>query len=141
MKRIVYTYGVYDLLHVGHLNLMKSASLQGDYLIVGVVKDKAVKTMKGSNRPVINETDRAKLVDNLKCVNKVVLQDEFDPSVSIKSLFEAGVKINTLVLGEDQKHLSKAALAYLVAKYDIKIVRLERTKNVSTSDIVKKLGA
>jgi rfaE bifunctional protein nucleotidyltransferase chain/domain len=140
MKNIVFVYGVYDLFHLGHLKLLERAKSYGDYLVVGIVEDKAVKKLKGKNRPIIPTYQRAQLVYNLKCVDKVILQKEFNPIQTIENLlFEDGIKVNTLVLGEDQNHLSHNNLKYLMRRYNMIVERLPRTKGISTSDIIEKI--
>lgn len=138
-KTLVYTYGVYDLFHLGHLNLLKQAKTFGDKLIVGVVMDKAVQKQKGINRPIIPTNQRAEIINNCKYVYKTVLQDKFKPIDSIELLRSEGYLINTLVLGEDQKHLSNEDKKYLIKMYKLSIETLPRTFGVSTSDIIQKI--
>src|ERR1041385_1089871 len=64
-KRVVFTNGVFDLIHRGHIEYLSKAKALGDVLIVGVNDDASVRRIKGSNRPVVNESDRAYIVANL----------------------------------------------------------------------------
>lgn len=79
-RRIVFTNGVFDILHRGHITLLNLASEQGDYLIVGVNSDASVKTLnKGPERPINGEIDRAIVLAGMQCVNAVVIFNESTP--------------------------------------------------------------
>ena len=65
-KRIVFTNGCFDILHVGHVRYLKEAKALGDILILGLNSDCSVKSLKGSNRPINNESDRAEVLSALK---------------------------------------------------------------------------
>lgn len=75
-KRLVFTNGCFDLLHVGHLRLLQKARSMGDLLIVGVNTDESVRALKGAERPIVPEAERAELVAGLECVDYVVLFPE-----------------------------------------------------------------
>jgi len=81
MKK-VYTYGVFDLLHPGHLALLEEAKSLGDCLIVGVLSDAAAESFK--RRPIMDERERMRMVGALKCVDKVVMQGEYKPGKNIE---------------------------------------------------------
>lgn len=135
--KTVYAIGVFDLLHVGHIKLLERARKQGEYLIVGIVKDEAVKKVKGNTRPIIKDTDRAYIVSRLKCVDEVFLQNEFNPDKSIDWLLDVEKKkIDIIIKGEDQDHIN---FEYAETR-GLEIFRLTRTPDVSTSNIIKKLG-
>ena len=74
-KKIVFTNGVFDILHVGHLTYLEEAKSFGDILIVGVNSDSSVKVNKGDKRPINSEIDRAKMILGLKPVDYVVIFD------------------------------------------------------------------
>ena len=76
MKRVVYTPGVWDLLHMGHLNLIKRAKLCGDHLVVGVCSDSTTKATKGE-LPTINQQSRADLLAAIRYVDEVFLRLNF----------------------------------------------------------------
>ena len=78
-RRVVFTNGCFDILHVGHVRYLESARGLGDLLIVGVNSDKSVKQIKGPDRPLIGEEQRAELVAALQCVDYVSLFDAPDP--------------------------------------------------------------
>ena len=84
---VVFTNGVFDLLHVGHLAVLEAAASQGDRLVVGVNSDASVRRLgKGADRPVHGQENRARLVEALNCVNAVVVFDEDTPLTLIQSL-------------------------------------------------------
>lgn len=85
-RRVVFTNGCFDLLHRGHLHLLREARKQGDYLIVGLNTDASVRRIKGESRPVKSETDRARVLDALEMVDAVVLFDEDTPRDLIETL-------------------------------------------------------
>ena len=78
-KRIVFTNGCFDILHVGHVRYLKEAKALGDILILGLNSDSSVKSLKGSNRPINNESDRAEVLSALKSIDYVVIFDEKSP--------------------------------------------------------------
>ena len=78
-KKIVFTNGVFDILHVGHLTYLEEAKAYGDVLIVGVNSDASVKKNKGDKRPINTEQDRAKMLLGLKAVDYTVIFNEKTP--------------------------------------------------------------
>lgn len=80
--KTVYTYGVWDLLHVGHLQLLKEAKALGDKLIVGVFTDKVAASFK--RPPIISEDHRFELIKALSIVDEVVFQDELLPDKNLR---------------------------------------------------------
>ena len=85
-KKIVFTNGVFDLVHAGHVDYLLKAKASGDILIVGLNSDASVKRIKGEKRPLINQTERSFLLKNLKPVDFVVIFDEDTPFELIKEL-------------------------------------------------------
>jgi len=80
----VYTYGVFDLFHVGHLRLLEEAKGLGDNLVVGVFTDQVSEGFK--RLPIVPEDQRAEILRNLKCVDEVVMQDELSPDKNLLAL-------------------------------------------------------
>jgi rfaE bifunctional protein nucleotidyltransferase chain/domain len=78
-KTIVFTNGVFDLLHVGHLRYLQQARSLGDALIVGVNSDRSVRAIKGAGRPVTPQDERGEILASLACVDGVVVFDEETP--------------------------------------------------------------
>ena len=78
-KKIVFTNGCFDILHVGHLRYLKKAKSFGDVLVVALNSDSSTRALKGETRPINNQNDRAELLSNLNCVDIVVIFDEISP--------------------------------------------------------------
>jgi D-glycero-beta-D-manno-heptose 1-phosphate adenylyltransferase len=95
-KRIVFTNGVFDLLHPGHLRYLQHARTLGDALVVGVNSDRSVRASKGPGRPVTVEAERVELLEALACVDAVVVFDEDTPHDIISA-----VQPDVLVKGAD----------------------------------------
>ncbi|MFQ5849111.1 MAG: D-glycero-beta-D-manno-heptose 1-phosphate adenylyltransferase [Candidatus Binatia bacterium] len=85
-QKVVFTNGCFDLLHPGHLHLLREAKKLGHLLIVGVNADSTVKKIKGPNRPILPETERAELLAALETVDYVTVFSEPDPNDIIKEL-------------------------------------------------------
>lgn len=95
-KRIVFTNGCFDILHVGHVRYLKEARRFGDILIVGVNSDVSVRKIKGDNRPIIPQGERAEVLSSIRFVDYVIIFGEPDPHNLI-----AAIKPNVLVKGGD----------------------------------------
>ena len=95
-KTIVFTNGVFDLLHVGHLRYLRRARALGDALVVGVNSDRSVRANKGPSRPVTPQDERAEILAALDCVDAVVIFDEQTPYDLI-----AALQPDVLVKGAD----------------------------------------
>jgi D-beta-D-heptose 7-phosphate kinase/D-beta-D-heptose 1-phosphate adenosyltransferase len=78
-KTIVFTNGCFDLLHRGHVHVLRQARASGDLLIVGINSDRSVRSIKGATRPILPEIDRVELIAAMEMVDYVVLFDEPDP--------------------------------------------------------------
>jgi D-beta-D-heptose 7-phosphate kinase/D-beta-D-heptose 1-phosphate adenosyltransferase len=85
-KRIVFTNGCFDLLHIGHVRYLEKARGLGDVLVVGVNRDTSVRKLKGPKRPILPEEERAEILSGLGCVDYVTLFSELDPLKLITSL-------------------------------------------------------
>lgn len=95
-ERLVFTNGVFDLMHAGHLSSLETARSFGDVLVVGVNSDASTRRLKGPSRPFQPEADRARLVAGLRCVDAVTLFDEDTPAALIEALLP-----DVLVKGAD----------------------------------------
>jgi rfaE bifunctional protein nucleotidyltransferase chain/domain len=78
-KRIVFTNGCFDILHVGHVRYLAAARAKGDILVLGLNSDESVKSIKSDNRPVVNQDQRAEVLAGLACVDYITVFDEPDP--------------------------------------------------------------
>lgn len=85
-KTLVFTNGVFDLLHIGHLRYLQSARALGDALAIGLNADACVKRLKGVKRPILPEAERAELLAGLACVDYVCLFPEDDPRALIQAV-------------------------------------------------------
>src|SRR5437016_3256307 len=85
-RTVVFTNGVFDILHPGHIRYLQDARREGDALVVGVNSDRSVRSIKGPRRPINPENERAELVAALSSVNAVVIFDEDDPQQIISRL-------------------------------------------------------
>ena len=97
-KKVVFTNGCFDILHRGHISYLNEAKAQGDLLVVGLNSDVSVKRLKGENRPVNKEDDRAFMLENLKSVDFVFLFEEDTPYNLVDQ-----VQPDVLVKGGDWK--------------------------------------
>ena len=78
-KRIVFTNGCFDLLHIGHIRYLEEAKSLGDVLVVGVNSDRSVRNLKGPNRPILPEEERTEILSGLESVNYITIFDEPTP--------------------------------------------------------------
>lgn len=132
-KRIVFTNGCFDILHVGHVRYLSSARNEGDVLVVGLNSDKSIKSIKKENRPVIPEDQRAEVLAGLWCVDYVTLFDEPDPL----SLIQA-VRPDVLVKGADWAEAEIVGADFVTATGG-KVVRVEMVPCISTSQIIQRI--
>jgi D-beta-D-heptose 7-phosphate kinase/D-beta-D-heptose 1-phosphate adenosyltransferase len=128
-KSVVFTNGCFDILHVGHLELLEKAKSFGDVLIVGMNSDSSMKQIKGPDRPILTEQDRARLLAAIEMVDYVVLFDEETPFELLRQ-----IKPNILVKGGDYK-LNEIIGRDIVD--EVKIIPFVRGK--STSSIIDKI--
>lgn len=132
-KRIVFTNGCFDLLHAGHVSYLAQAKGLGDVLIVGLNSDSSVQALKGKDRPLVPQDDRAMLLASLASVDFVVLFDELTPH----NLIEA-IKPDVHVKGGDYTEADLPE-APLVRSYGGKVVVLPKVEGRSTSDLVNRI--
>lgn len=85
-KRIVFTNGCFDLLHIGHIRYLEEAKSLGDILVVGVNSDRSVRNLKGPDRPILPEEERTEILSGLESVNYITIFDEPTPLELISSL-------------------------------------------------------
>jgi D-glycero-beta-D-manno-heptose 1-phosphate adenylyltransferase len=130
---VVFTNGCFDILHRGHIEYLNEAKSLGDYLVIGLNSDKSVKKLKGEDRPVNNEIDRAFVLSNLKCVDAVIIFEEETPYDLISS-----VKPDFLVKGGDWKE-DQIVGSDIVKSYGGKVISLKFVDSYSTSDIIERI--
>ena len=128
-KKIVFTNGCFDIIHIGHITLLKKAKSLGDILVVGLNSDESVKKLKGKERPIVPQNERAKILDNIKYVDYVVIFDELTPYKVITE-----IKPDIIVKGKDYK--LKEVVGWGIVP---KIVRINLVKDRSTTGIIEKI--
>ncbi len=131
--RVVFTNGVFDLLHPGHVDVLTAARLQGDTLIVGLNSDSSVKRLKGPGRPVRTESERAYVLAALESVDAVVLFDEDTPLDLVVAL-----KPDVIVKGGDYT-VETIVGAREVRGWGGRAVVIPLTPGQSTTSIIEKL--
>lgn len=130
MKCFGYTTGVYDLFHIGHLNLLKKAKLECDYLIVGVTTDELCESRKGK-RPIIPFLERMEIVEHIKFVDEVVPQTHMDKMEAWNNL-----KFDKMFVGDDWKGSEKwNALEKEFSSVGVEIVYFPYTTHTSSSKL------
>ena len=132
-KSIVFTNGVFDLLHEGHIASLTQAASLGDILIVAINSDDSVKKLKGPSRPINNEYTRALLLAQMLIVDAIVIFNEDTPLELIKSIMP-----DTLVKGGDYT-IDQIAGAKEVIASGGKVVLADMIDGVSTSGIIEKM--
>jgi rfaE bifunctional protein nucleotidyltransferase chain/domain len=131
---VVFTNGVFDILHPGHVDYLMRASTLGDFLIVGLNSDKSVKTLgKGKDRPLNDQKSRAIVLSGLGCVDAVVIFDEPTPEKLIGYLMP-----DVLVKGDDYR-IDEIAGSETVKKNGGKVITVPLVKGYSTSAMLKRI--
>jgi D-beta-D-heptose 7-phosphate kinase/D-beta-D-heptose 1-phosphate adenosyltransferase len=131
-KKIVLTNGCFDILHSGHLHLLREAKALGDILIVAVNSDSSVRQIKGASRPVVGETGRAELVAALEMVDYVTLFDDLDPYRLIDAL-----RPDVLVKGGDYSR-DQVIGGDIVESNGGKVALIPLLPGFSTTDIIER---
>ena len=132
-KDLVFTNGVFDLLHPGHVRYLQEARREGDALIVAVNSDRSVRAIKGPSRPVNPEAERAEVVAALACVDAVVVFDEDTPQAVIERL-----QPDVLVKGADWANDAIVGRGTVESRGG-RVVRIAIADDHSTSAIIKKI--
>jgi D-glycero-beta-D-manno-heptose 1-phosphate adenylyltransferase len=132
-KRVVFTNGCFDLLHVGHIRYLKEARECGDILVVGLNADASVRKLKGEERPLQNEVDRGEILSSLASVDYVTLFTEDTPENLIHL-----IKPDVLVKGGDWP-IEKIVGAPFVLKNGGQVKSLQFVNGRSTSSLVEKI--
>ena len=131
--RVVFTNGVFDLLHPGHVRYLRQARTLGAALVVGVNTDRSVRVIKGESRPVTPESERAEILAALACVDVVVLFDEETPYELIRRL-----QPDVLVKGADWSEASMIGRDIVEARGG-RVVRVPFEAGYSTTSIIEKI--
>jgi len=129
-KKVVFTNGVFDLIHSGHVDYLSKAKILGDVLIVGLNSDDSVKRIKGDKRPILKQEERAFILFNLKPVDYVIFFDEDTPEKLISEIIP-----DILVKGADWA-VEKIVGKEIVEKNGGKVMNIEFMNDQSTSKII-----
>jgi rfaE bifunctional protein nucleotidyltransferase chain/domain len=132
---IVFTNGVFDLLHPGHVRYLRQARGLGDALIVGINSDRSVRAIKGQERPVTPESERAEIVAALDCVDAAVVFDEDTPHTLIDA-----IQPDVLVKGADWADDAIVGRDIVEARGG-RVVRMPVEAGYSTTAIIEKIRA
>lgn len=133
--KIGYTTGVFDMFHIGHLNILKKAKEQCEFLIVGVSTDEVVQNYKGKT-PVIDFESRKAIVEAIKYVDLVVPQTSLDKIEAYKKY-----KFNARFHGDDWKGTGMyKEIERRLAEFGVKVVFIEHTKGISSSMLREKVN-
>jgi len=132
-KRVVFTNGCFDILHIGHVRYLSAARNEGDLLVVGLNSDHSVKLIKGKRRPIVEQDQRLEILASLQVVDYVTLFDEPDPLKLIQLL-----KPSILVKGADWS-ADEIIGADFVKSRGGRVVRVSLVQDASTSKIIEKI--
>jgi len=131
-KKIIFTNGCFDLLHVGHVRYLQEAKKLGDYLVVGVNSDESVRRLKGPTRPIQSQGDRAEILKGLKSVDETVIFTEDTPEELIHK-----IRPDILVKGGDWS-VEKIVGGLFVQSYGGQVCSLTFVDGKSTTTIIEK---
>ena len=132
-KKVVFTNGCFDILHVGHVKYLQSARSKGDLLVVALNSDRSIRRLKGDNRPINTEKDRAAILEALSCVDYIVIFNNDTPLKLIETL-----KPHVLVKGADWSK-KKIIGADIVLGRKGKVLTIPVVKNRSTTNLINKV--
>ncbi|MCI0531346.1 MAG: D-glycero-beta-D-manno-heptose 1-phosphate adenylyltransferase [candidate division Zixibacteria bacterium] len=130
-KRIVFTNGCFDLIHVGHVRYLKKARQMGDLLILGLNSDQSVRKLKGPSRPIISQNDRAEILSALEPVDYIVIFNELTPLNLIRR-----IRPDILVKGSDYKTSQIVGRDYVLS-HGGRVKTVPIVRNKSTKNLVK----
>ena len=132
-KKIVFTNGCFDILHIGHIKLLHTAAAEGDKLVVGLNSDASVSNLKGESRPIMAEDERAALLASIKCVDLVVIFGESTPLALIEQF-----RPDILVKGNDYTPETVVG-GDRVEQWGGKVVLAPLLEGVSTTKVIEQV--
>ena len=132
-KRLVFTNGVFDLLHVGHVRYLEQARALGDALLVAINSDRTVRELKGPDRPVFDQAERAEILAALRCVDYVTVFDNISPRSLITELLP-----DVLVKGGDYQ-LDQIHGREEVEAAGGKVISLPFVEGTSTTTLIERI--
>lgn len=135
--KIGYTAGVYDMFHIGHLNILKNAKANCDYLIVGISTDEVVKENKNKS-PIIPYSERAAIVEAIKYVDQVIPQERYDIQGKIETVLKNHVDI--MFVGSDWQGTEKwKSIERELEKINCRVMYLPHTSGISSTILRQKI--
>lgn len=132
-RKLVFTNGVFDLLHVGHIRYLEQARTFGDRLVVAINSDRSVRELKGESRPIINEAERAEVLAALRSIDYVTIFDDTSPRTLVGMLLP-----DLLVKGGDYG-LEEIHGREEVESAGGQVISLPFVAGISTSSIVERI--
>jgi len=132
-KRLVFTNGVFDLLHVGHVRYLAQARALGDALVVAINSDRTVRELKGPDRPIFDQAERAEIVAALRPVDYVTIFDDVSPRTLLAKLLP-----DVLVKGGDYQ-LDQIHGREEVEAAGGKVISLPFVEGASTSGLIERI--
>ncbi len=133
-KKVVFTNGCFDILHAGHVIYLTRARSFGDFLVLGLNSDNSIRQIKGKNRPIVEQSQRALVLAALDCIDCIVIFDEKDPEILIREIVP-----DILVKGADWDEDQIIGADFVKNKGGI-IKRVIFEEDISTSKIIDKIG-
>jgi rfaE bifunctional protein nucleotidyltransferase chain/domain len=135
-KRVAWTNGCFDLIHVGHVRTLRAARACGDVLVVGINSDASVRRLKGPGRPVLSAAGRVEVLSAFACVDYVVVFDDATPEAAL-----ARLRPDVHCKGADYAPPHGKAIPELplVEGYGGKVVFLRLVPSVSTSELIRRI--
>ena len=130
---VVATNGCFDILHIGHVRSLQKAKKLGDILVVGINSDNSVKKLKGENRPINTENDRAEILASLECIDIVSIFNELTAEIFLET-----VKPNVYVKGKEYD-VDNLPEAKVVKKLGGKIIQIPMIPGASTTKLIENL--
>jgi D-beta-D-heptose 7-phosphate kinase/D-beta-D-heptose 1-phosphate adenosyltransferase len=132
-KKIVFTNGCFDLLHIGHVKYLQQAKTYGDILIVAINSDESIKAIKGNTRPLMPQEDRAQILAALTCIDYIIIFDETDPVRLISELIP-----DVLIKGGDYQ-LNEIKGREIVISSGGKVLTIPEIEGKSTTKLIQNI--
>ena len=132
-KKVVFTNGCFDIMHVGHVRYLAAARSEGDVLVVGLNSDESVKSIKSAKRPIVKQNERSEVLASLWCVDYIILFNEPDPLLLIQT-----IRPDILVKGDDWAEENIIGADFVKDKGG-KVVRVQVVPEASTSKIIERI--
>ena len=137
-KTIVLAGGCFDILHIGHMDFLEKAKKRGDILFLFLESDEKIKQLKGNQRPIFDQMERAKVLSALKFVDYIILLPEFKKNEEYDTLIK-NIKPNIIAVTKNDPNIKHIKRQIKLVSAKIAIVN-SKIKNVSSSNILSKIA-